>query len=1037
MKTKVRISRNSPAEFSLHKAIIAMLLAAGWLMAAGTARATDFYWINPGGGDWADTNNWSPSRIYPPDTGDNVFITAAGTYNVTGGGYADSLTLGDGASSFPTLLLDSAGVFVWGGAYAAPGSRIVLTGGDGSSLFSGGSFEADGGLTLEGEMDWQAGSLNGIVTVTTNGLISGSTSLNHYFTATVHNHGQILWSADNLTCGSGAEIQNMSDGLVDWQNDGAIGGWPGGVICAVINSGTMLKSAGTGILNFNSATLSNSGIVQVESGTLNLYQGLADSGNFAVSDGCALWLLSGTCYFNPGHAFTGEGSYGVPSGGSITLYGTITDPNFQMNGQLYGTNILAGTMNAYDGDFEGATTIASNGVLNVSGCTQCGVGSSTRISGVLTNAGTLNWLSGDWVSEGGTVVNLPGALFTIQCDNIYGNWGGLDNWINQGVIRKSAGTGTNVLYGVALNNSSLVDVQSGGLSFPLGFTSSGTFNVADGAAVPLQGGTYYLNPGNVFTGEGFYGVPAGGYVTLYGTITDTNFQMNGQLYGANILTGTMNAYDGYFYGVTTIASNGVLNVSGCTQCGSSYSTRIGGVLTNAGTINWLSGDWVSYSGTVVNLADALVTIQCDNGYWSWSGPDSWFNAGTIRKFASAGTNYLDGMVLNNVGLVDVQTGGLSLTSLNNAGTFNVASGAAVLLQGGTLSGAFNVADGASVLLQSGTFNLNPGYAFNGEGSYGVPAGSSISLYGTISDTNFQMNGQLYGANILTGTMNAYDGYFGGVTTIASNGVLNVSGCTQCGSSYSTRIGGVLTNAGTINWLSGDWNSYSGTVVNLADALMTVQCDNGYGNWSGLDSWFNAGTIRKFDSAGTNILDGMVLNNAGLVDVQSGALQLQNTYSQTGGELNFGLTGPGEYGHIILAGNAPFTGTLGANLLGGYHPAVGNAFNVLTYASFSGSFTNLNLPDLPGNRGWIENYGDTTTTLIVTKGRIPLAIAQNSGNVTISWTTNADPGFVLQSTTNLAPPVVWQDVPNDVQVIGDQNSVTIPLTDDSVFFRLQE
>ena len=855
MKTKVRISRNSPAEFSLHKAIIAMLLAAGWLMAAGTARATDFYWINPGGGDWADTNNWSPSRIYPPDTGDNVFITAAGTYNVTGGGYADSLTLGDGASSFPTLLLDSAGVFVWGGAYAAPGSRIVLTGGDGSSLFSGGSFEADGGLTLEGEMDWQAGSLNGIVTVTTNGLISGSTSLNHYFTATVHNHGQILWSADNLTCGSGAEIQNMSDGLVDWQNDGAIGGWPGGVICAVINSGTMLKSAGTGILNFNSATLSNSGIVQVESGTLNLYQGLADSGNFAVSDGCALWLNGGNYYFNPGHAFTGEGSYGVPSGGSITLYGTITDPNFQMNGQLYGTNILAGTMNAYDGDFEGATTIASNGVLNASGCTQCGsVDLSTRVGGVLINAGTLNWLSGDWIGEGGSVVNLPNGLINIQCDNFYGTWGGLDNWMNQGVIRKSAGAGTNMLYGMALNNFSLVDVQSGGLSFPVGFSSSGTFNVADGAAVLLQGATYYFYPGHAFTGAGFYGVPSGN-ATIFGNIVATNFQINGQLYGMNILAGTMNAYAGYFGGATTIASNGVLNVSGCTQCGVGSSTRISGVLTNAGTLNWLSGDWVSEGGTVVNLPGALFTIQCDNIYGNWGGLDNWINQGVIRKSAGTGTNVLYGVALNNSSLVDVQSGGLSFPL------------------GFTSSGTFNVADGAAVPLQGGTYYLNPGNVFTGEGFYGVPAGGYVTLYGTITDTNFQMNGQLYGANILTGTMNAYDGYFYGVTTIASNGVLNVSGCTQCGSSYSTRIGGVLTNAGTINWLSGDWVSYSGTVVNLADALVTIQCDNGYWSWSGPDSWFNAGTIRKFASAGTNYLDGMVLNNVGLVDVQTGGLSL--------------------------------------------------------------------------------------------------------------------------------------------------------------------
>lgn len=215
MKTNVRISRNSPAEFTLHKAIIAILLAAIWLAVVGTARAENRYWINPGGGSWSDTNNWSPLRISPPTTGDNVFITAAGTYTVNCGGTVDSLTLGDGVSSFPTLLLNSAGITVWGGAYAAPGSQIILTGGDPCCLFSGGSFEADGGLTLEGEMDWQSGCLYGIVTVTTNGLISSSSSLNHFTTAKIYNHGQILWGADNLIFGSGAEIQNLSDGLLD------------------------------------------------------------------------------------------------------------------------------------------------------------------------------------------------------------------------------------------------------------------------------------------------------------------------------------------------------------------------------------------------------------------------------------------------------------------------------------------------------------------------------------------------------------------------------------------------------------------------------------------------------------------------------------------------------------------------------------------------------------------------------------------------------------------------------------------------------
>jgi len=78
-----------------------------------------------------------------------------------------------------------------------------------------------------------------------------------------------------------------------------------------------------------------------------------------------------------------------------------------------------------------------------------------------------------------------------------------------------------------------------------------------------------------------------------------------------------------------------------------------------------------------------------------------------------------------------------------------------------------------------------------------------------------------------------------------------------------------------------------------------------------------------------------------------------------------------------------------------------------------------------------------TTLVVMNGKPHLAISQTGGNLTIMWSTNADPGFILQSTTSLTPPVVWQDVTRGVQVIGDRNSVAIPLSNDTACFRLQE
>jgi hypothetical protein len=117
--------------------------------------------------------------------------------------------------------------------------------------------------------------------------------------------------------------------------------------------------------------------------------------------------------------------------------------------------------------------------------------------------------------------------------------------------------------------------------------------------------------------------------------------------------------------------------------------------------------------------------------------------------------------------------------------------------------------------------------------------------------------------------------------------------------------------------------------------------------------------------------------------------------------------------------------------------VSDTFNVLTYASSSGSFSSLNLPALTGGKEWTEIFGATQTTLKVTPIPPILTAASSAGNPAIGWPTNSDAGFVLQSATNLAPPVVWQNVTNNVQVIGDQNIVTIPLTNSPAFFRLQE
>ena len=56
------------------------------------------------------------------------------------------------------------------------------------------------------------------------------------------------------------------------------------------------------------------------------------------------------------------------------------------------------------------------------------------------------------------------------------------------------------------------------------------------------------------------------------------------------------------------------------------------------------------------------------------------------------------------------------------------------------------------------------------------------------------------------------------------------------------------------------------------------------------------------------------------------------------------------------------------------------------------------------------------------------------NVILAWTTNAV-GFVLQSTTNLTPPVVWSTVTPGPVVVGDQFEVFTPVAGPKRYYRL--
>jgi hypothetical protein len=145
--------------------------------------------------------------------------------------------------------------------------------------------------------------------------------------------------------------------------------------------------------------------------------------------------------------------------------------------------------------------------------------------------------------------------------------------------------------------------------------------------------------------------------------------------------------------------------------------------------------------------------------------------------------------------------------------------------------------------------------------------------------------------------------------------------------------------------------------------------------------------------------------------------------------------------IVIAGqNATFTVGASGNAPFSYQWWF-NATNALTRATnLSLTITNAQSTNA-GNYSVAvaDSFGSVTsavTTLTVSAGPPPtLGITASGTNAIISWLSSTDPGFVLQSTTNLASPT-WSSAGTPA-TIGNQNIVTNALNWNAQFYRLKK
>lgn len=309
--------------------------------------------------------------------------------------------------------------------------------------------------------------------------------------------------------------------------------------------------------------------------------------------------------------------------------------------------------------------------------------------------------------------------------------------------------------------------------------------------------------------------------------------------------------------------------------------------TNSGNLN------IAFGARLENLAGALYDFQGDADVVSAGGAGSGptvNNAGTLRKSGGTGETRV-GPPFNNLGgVVDVQSGTLTLagggTSFN--GIFTASTGAVLDLTGGSThsySGAFSGSGGGRVELSGGRIQSVPSVTFNFPSNVFQWTGGTLSGPLTnlnriiLSGTNTKaLNGALYNRGLLRQTNNGnLNVQFGGRLENAAAGTYEFRGDGDIVFAGGAGANPVINNSGTLRKSSGTgesritplFNNLGGTIQAQAGTLRLA----GGGTSSNGTCTVSAGAVLDLTDGSTHTWSGTFSGSgAGRILLDSGTLR---------------------------------------------------------------------------------------------------------------------------------------------------------------------
>ena len=685
---------------------------------------------------------------------------------------------------------------------------------------------------------------------------------------------------------------------------------------SIENTGAM-RSSGGSISNYT--TLTNGGLIEtIGSGsTLSLSGGIVINQSGAVLGGEGTITL-GALEFRIEDSYVVAASLAAMNLNSATVTGT-------------GTFINESTLNLKNtSTIESTVSLVNRGLLQVAGS---GTTTSVTIGGPFTNeAGGTVLVKSESTSYSGNSVSL---YVTAGLTNA-----GVLNLASEG--SRLGSVSFNMSSGVLVNTGTIISLAHVGTD--RGYRYMYAAEVDNGGVINIESVDLRLSSVDSFENRAT-GTISGQILYVSGTGVSSRLSNAGTI----DLSGSLS-----ITGFSSIENTGAMRSSGGSI--SNYTT-----LTNGGLIeNIGSGSALSLSGgTVINQSGAVLggggTITL--GAVEFRIEDSYVVAASLAAMnLNSATVTGTGVFINEstLNLNVVSTFG-STVSLVNRGQLQVAgSGIGTRV---TIGGPFTNEAGATVLVKSESTSYS---------------GNSVSLTVTAGLTN------------------------AGVLNLASEG-------SRPGSVSLNMSSGVLVNTGTINSLAhvGTDRGYryvyaaevdNGGVINIESVDLRISSVDSFDN-SGLISGpgsisINGGTATdRFTNAGTiDIAGSATLNNIGNIfgignigtniqvtagqvhpGLSAGILNVTGNYTQdSNSSINIELGGldPGTgFDQLNIVGSATLASQFNVSLIDGFMTEPGDTFQVMTFESLAGGFSDFNGLEL-GNHLFLKaDMSETGLTLL--------------------------------------------------------------------------